>query len=304
MEFASPSFVEVAGRRLAYDEVRPAQPRGTIILLTGLGSKRQGWRNQLPVFGKEYRTLAVDFRDVGDSDRVDQPYTVADLADDVGGVVRALNIPRVHVIGISLGGFVAQNVALRHPDHVEKLILVSTSAGGATHVAPEASILALLTMRTGVGADERARSDYSRIMSPAYIGTHPEALDQVAEVALHRPFTPETYQRQLVAAIGQDVAAQVGNIVAPTLVIHGDADPLVPPQNGDYLARTIPGARHVVYHGVGHIPILECEEAFNRDVLAFLNEEDPLVAQADETPHQKRPTKLWHWGRGDKRDSR
>ena len=187
MEFASPSFVEVAGRRLAHDEVRPAQPRGTIFLLTGLGSKRQGWRNQLPVFGKEYRTLAVDFRDVGDSDRVDQPYTVADLADDVAGMARALQIPRVHVIGISLGGYVAQNVALRHPDQVEKAILVSTSAGGATHIMPEASVLALLTMQTGVGADERARSVYSRIMSPAYIGTHPEALDQVAEVALPSP---------------------------------------------------------------------------------------------------------------------
>jgi 3-oxoadipate enol-lactonase len=296
MEFAPPSFVEVAGRRLAYDEVRPAQPKGTIFLLTGLGSKRQGWRNQLPVFGKEYRTLALDFRDVGDSERVDQPYTVADLADDVAGVARALQIPRVHVIGISLGGFVAQNVALRHPDQVEKLILVSTSAGGATHVAAEASILALLTMQAAVGADARARSVYSRIMSPAYIGTHPEALDQVAAVATHHPFTPETYQRQLVAAIGQDVAAQVGNIVAPTLVIHGDADPLVPPQNGDYLARTIPGAKHIVYHGVGHIPIFECMEAFNRDVLAFLREEDPLVAQADDKPHEKRPTKLWHWG--------
>src|SRR6476660_2498317 len=68
MEFAPPSFVEVAGRRLAYDEVRPAQPKGTIFLLTGLVAKRQGWRNQLPVFGKEYRTLALDFRDVGDSD--------------------------------------------------------------------------------------------------------------------------------------------------------------------------------------------------------------------------------------------
>jgi 3-oxoadipate enol-lactonase len=295
MEFAPPSFVEVAGRRLAYDEISPARPKGTILLLTGLGSKRQGWRNQLPIFGEEYRTLAVDFRDVGDSDRVDQPYTLADLADDVAGVARALQIPRVHVIGISLGGYVALNVALRHPDQVAKLILVSTSAGGATHVMPEASILSVLTMQGVSGADARALFAYSRIMSPAYLGTHPDALDQIAEIALHRPFTPESYQRQLAAALSQDVSAQVGNIIAPTLVIHGDADPLVPPQNGDHLARSIPGARHFVYHGIGHVPIVECAEAFNRDVLAFLAEEDPLVAPADDTPHEKRPTKLWHW---------
>src|SRR5262249_284225 len=106
------------------------------------------------------------------------------------------------------------------------------------------------------------------------------------------------------AVLSGDVGAQVGNIIAPTLVIHGDADPLIPPQNGDFLARTIPGARHIVYHGIGHVPIRECEEVFNRDVLAFLTEEDPLVAQADETQHQKRPTKLWHWRRDDRRDSR
>jgi 3-oxoadipate enol-lactonase len=295
MEFAPPSFVEVAGRRLAYDEISPARPKETILLLTGLGSKRQGWRNQLPVFGEEFRTLALDFRDVGDSDRVDQPYTLAELADDVAGAARALQIPRVHVIGISLGGYVALNVALRHPDQVAKLILVSTSAGGATHVMPEASILSVLTMQGVSGADARARFAYSRIMSPAYLGTHPDALDQIAEIALHSPFTPESYQRQLAAALSQDVSAQVGNIIAPTLVIHGDADPLVPPQNGDHLARSIPGAKRIVYHGIGHVPIVECAEAFNHDVLAFLADEDPLVAPADETPHQKRPTKLWHW---------
>jgi pimeloyl-ACP methyl ester carboxylesterase len=295
--------VEVTGRRLAYDEVRPAQPKGTIFLLTGLGSKRQGWRNQLPVFGKAYRTLALDFRDVGDSDRVDQPYTLADLADDVAGVARALNISRVHVIGISLGGYVAQNVALRHPDQVEKLVLVSTSAGGATHIMPEASMLAVLGMEGVSGAEARARFAYSRIMSPAFLGTHPGVLDQIVEVAQYRAFTPDTYQRQLAAALSQDVAAQVGSIIAPTLVIHGDADPLVPPQNGEYLARSIPGARHIIYHGIGHVPILECAEAFNRDVLAFLNAEDPLLAPTGETPHQKRPTKLWHW-RDKKRETR
>lgn len=303
MEFAPPSFVEVAGRRLAYDEVRPSNPKGTIFLLTGLGSKRQGWRNQLPVFGKEYRTLALDFRDVGDSDRVEQPYTLADLADDIAGAARALQIPRVYVIGISLGGYVALNVALRHPDQVEKLVLVSTSAGGATHVMPEASILSVLTMQDVSGADARAHFAYSRIMSPAYLGTHPDALDQIAEIALHRPFTPESYQRQLAAALSQDVAAQVGNIITPTLVIHGDADPLIPPQNGEYLARSIPGAQHIVYHGIGHVPILECAEAFDRDVLGFLADEDPLVAPAGETPQQKRPTKLWHW-RDSKRETR
>ena len=114
------------------------------------------------------------------------------------------------------------------------------------------------------------------------------------------PFTPETYQRQSPPR-SQDVSAQVGNIIAPTLVIHGDADPLIRHRTA-YLAR-YPGAAYRLPRR-RHVPILECEEGLNRDTLAFLNEEDPLVAPVDETPHQKRPTKLWHWGRSDKRDSR
>jgi pimeloyl-ACP methyl ester carboxylesterase len=76
--------------------------------------------------------------------------------------------------------------------------------------------------------------------------------------------------RQLQAALGHDVAQQLDRIQAPTLVIHGDVDPLVPPGNGDYLAQHIKGAQHIVYHNVGHVPIIECPEQFNRDVLAFL----------------------------------
>ncbi len=136
MHFRRPSFVEVDGRKLAYNEVSPANPRGTILLLTGLGSKRYGWHYQLDEFGRTYRTIALDHRDISDSDPFEEAYTVADMADDAAAALRALGVERASVIGISLGGFVAQQFALRHPDQLEKLVLVSTSAGGATHVQP------------------------------------------------------------------------------------------------------------------------------------------------------------------------
>ncbi len=270
MQVPAPSFASVGGLRLAYDEASPEHPQGTVVLLTGLGSKRLGWADQLAVFGKTFRTIALDFRDTGDSDEVSDSYTIADLADDVAALLRELRIPRAHIVGISLGGFVAIEFALRHPDLVDKLVLTSTSAGGATHVSAKPEILALLAPQTEMEIGDRARANYSKIMAPAFVQAHPEALDQVAATARYRPMSAAAYGRQLQAALGHDASSRVASIQAPTLVIHGDFDPLVPVDNGRYLARVIPGARYIEYAGVGHIPIKECAEAYNRDVLAFL----------------------------------
>lgn len=277
MDVPAPKIALIAGgRRIAYDEARPGNPaneKGTILLLTGLGSKRLGWSRQLPVFGQTYRTIAIDHRDTGDSDEVSEEYTPADLADDAAALLRTLGVARAHVVGISLGGFTALQFALRHPDQLEKLVLVSTSAGGANHVQPAPEIAMLLAPAPGMEIGERAIRNYSHIMAAEFVAAHPEELQHIAEIARYHPMSAEGYGRQLRAALAHDVADSIHHITAPTLVIHGDADPLVPPPNGAHLAATIPGARHIIYPGAGHIPIIERAGDFNRDTLAFLEEE-------------------------------
>lgn len=270
MPVPAPSSVEIEGRKLAYDLVSPPEPRGTILLLTGLGSKRLGWARQLPVFGREYRTIALDHRGTGDSDPVDQPYSVRDMADDAAAVLDALGIARTHVVGISLGGGVALQFALAHPERLARLILISTTAGGPTHAPASQEILALLVPQPALEVGERARRNYARIMAPGYTERHPEELERIVETARYRPQTPQSYVLQLQAALTHDVGQQLGQIQAPTLVIHGDQDPLVVPANGQYLAQHIPHARLILYPNVGHIPIIEVAAQFNRDVLAFL----------------------------------
>jgi pimeloyl-ACP methyl ester carboxylesterase len=267
-----PSFVTVGDRKLAYNEVSPPAPKGTILLLTGLAAKRYGWYHQLDEFGRYYRTIALDHRDISDSDEVTEAYTIADLADDAAAAMKALGVRRTHVIGISLGGFVTLQFALRHPELVDKLVLVSTSAGGSTHVPPGPEMISMLTSRgeEEIEVGELTRRNYTLIMAPGYAASHPEELDRIVEVARYRPLTAAAYYRQLQAALTHDAAQQLDRIQASTLVIHGDVDPLVVPANGEYLARHIKGAKHIVYHNVGHIPIIERYEQFNRDVLAFL----------------------------------
>jgi pimeloyl-ACP methyl ester carboxylesterase len=273
MQVNEPSSIQIAGRKLAYDEVGPTNPaaaKGAILLLTGLGSKRLAWARQLEVFGREYRTIAMDYRDTGDSDEVAEPYSVADLADDAAALLRTLGIERTHVVGISLGGFTALQFALRHADLLDRLVLVSTSAGGRTHVQPTAEIVALLTPSPGVEVGERAIRTYSRIMAAEFVKAHPEELERIAETARYRPQSSGAYMRQLSATLAHDVVDSLHRITAPTLVIHGDLDPLVPPVNGAHLATHIVDARHIVYPGVVHIPIVERRDDFNRVVLAFL----------------------------------
>ena len=272
MHVKEPSFVTIHGRKLAYDEVSPSNPKGAILLLTGLGAKRLGWFKQIEVFGRSYRTIALDYSDVGDSDSATNPYMLSDLADDAAAVLTGLHIERAHIIGISMGGFVALLTAIHHPERVEKLVLVATSAGGSAHVPPSQEMMTMLAQpdpQLEIG--ERVRRTYARIAAPGYFESHPDDWDRIAENARYRPQSREAYFRQLQAAgATYDASGQLDQIQAPTLVVHGELDPLVVPKNGRYLAEHIKGAKLLLYPNTGHILIVERADEFNRDVLAFL----------------------------------
>jgi pimeloyl-ACP methyl ester carboxylesterase len=267
-----PKFVKINGRKLAYDEVSPPNPKGTILLLTGLGSKRLAWYNQLPEFGKYYRTLALDFRDVGDSDPSPAPsYTIADQAGDVAAFLAALGIERVFLVGISMGGFVSLELTLRYPHLVQKLVLVSTSGGGLTHVPASPRIWGIMLRRENIEVGALALKTYSQIMAPGYAAGHPQVMAKIAEIARYRPMSREIYARQFRSCLTHNAANRLDQIRVPALIIHGDKDPLVPIPNGRRLARKITGAKMIEYAGVGHIPIIEQADRFNQDVLKFVN---------------------------------
>jgi pimeloyl-ACP methyl ester carboxylesterase len=271
LAFAPAQFVQIGDRRLAYEEVSPPEPLGTVLLLCGIGAKRQGWYRQLPVLGRRFRCLALDYRDVGDSDSASGPYTIPDVAGDVLALCDELEIERASLVGISMGGFIALELALARPALVERLVLVVTSAGGPTHVSTSPDVMrALMPGDETLESGEGARRVCSLVAGPGFAEAHPEAIDEFVEIARRRPMHVDAYLRQLEACRAHDVSGRLGEIGAPTLVIHGDADPLVPLANGLILAEGIPGARLIVYPGVGHIPEVEVDEQFNADLIEFL----------------------------------
>jgi len=260
---------QVGSHTVFYDDCGAGHP---VLLISGLGSTRQGWWKQIEPLSVRYRVINMDNRDAGDSALGTGPYTIADMAEDAAGVIQNLRLGPTHVVGISMGGMITQELAVRHPELVDKLVLVSTTAGGPTAVNAKPEIAALL-MQVEEDIETRVRRTFTAIAGEGYMAAHPEDMEQIVKDAITKPMSLESYQRQLGACIGhfsKGVAERLGQIIAPTLVAHGDYDPLIPYPNGQYLAAHIQGARFSTYPGVGHLPPIEAPERFNREVIEFM----------------------------------
>jgi len=260
--------VRVGSHRVYYEEHGAGHP---LLLIPGLGNSRFNWWKQIEPLSGKYRVINMDNRDAGDSARSMGPYSIMEMADDAAGLIQGLNCGPMHVIGWSMGGFIALELTLKHSSLVEKLILVATSAGGATHVPPSPEIGALLTPTENENIEKRVRRIYPLITAPGYMQSHPQDLDLVVQYAKANLMTLACYQRQFSAVMTWGgVSKRLNQIIVPTLVVHGDTDPLVPYQNGQYLSSHIRGAKLLIYPYVGHLIPIEAPEPFNRDVMDFL----------------------------------
>lgn len=261
---------KVGSHTVHYDNYGAGHP---VLFLSGLGSTRLGWWKQIEAFSRKFRVINMDNRDAGESAPGTGSYTIADMAEDTAGVIQNLNIGRTYLVGISMGGMIALELVIRHPELVDKLVLVSTSAGGPTSVNPRPEIAALL-VNTEEDSETRYRRAYTAIAGEGYMAAHPQDLDQIVKNLTARPMSTEAYLRQLGACMGHyrlGVGNQLAQISVPVLMVHGTNDPLIPYPNGVYIAEHIKGARLSTYPGVGHLVPIEAPEQFNREVIEFLS---------------------------------
>jgi pimeloyl-ACP methyl ester carboxylesterase len=241
-----------------------------VVLVPGLGGDHFLWRHQIPALAARFDVLAVDNRGGGQSDMPDIPYSIPMLADDLAGALDALGIARAHVVGASMGGFVAQELALRHQDRLGRLVLCCTSPGGAGSVPIPAEAVAVLAQRTGDPRVDLARS-MEVMASEAYRAS--QASDVEAHIAwrVAHPQPLYAYNRQLAAAASHDAMDRLHLIRAATLVCHGTGDRIVPAANARILAERIPGARLELFEEGSHVFFWEAAERFNRLVVEFLS---------------------------------
>ena len=239
-----------------------------LLLLTGLGYAIWSWQRQLPAWSRRFRCIAVENRGSGRSPKPPGPYALEELADDAA---EALAGRQAHVAGFSMGGYLAQLVALRHPQLVERLVLVCTGTGGEGHVPTPAETRAVWEANADCTPPEFARATMPLSFAPGWTDAHPDEFERLLADRLEHPTPPECWRAQYDACLRfVEQVTPVEEIASPTLVVHGDADRIVPYENGVALARRIPGARFEPFPGAGHLLFLEEAPRFNAVVASFL----------------------------------
>ncbi len=241
-----------------------------VLLVMGLGMTATGWWRTVPVLAESFRVIAFDNRGVGRSARPPGPCSVAAMADDAAAVLDAAQVVRASVYGISLGGMVAQEVALRHPDRVGSLVLGATTPGGDGAVAADESTLEFFRRRAEMPAEEAVWASVPYNYAARTRQEHPERIGEDVVQRLRYPIERAPYEAQLEAALSHDALARLEAIEAPTLVVHGAEDRMVPPENAHILVRAIPGARLELWDDAAHLYFTDEPEA-DRSVARFLS---------------------------------
>jgi len=245
-----------------------------LVLIMGYGGNSGQWFRQIPGLSQEYRVIAFDNRGTGRSDKPDISYTMEMMAKDVAGLLEALGIVAAHVYGVSMGGMIAQHVALNYPEKVLGLVLGCTTCGSEQHsVVPDAEAMTLLfdmERMQRLTPEEMIKETIPFLCSQEFIDNNPDIIKQFTEKSMEYVTPLQSYTRQAEAIMGHDTYDRLPDIKVPTLVITGDADRIVPAENSKIIVSRIPGAELVVLEGMGHGFFIEAVEQANTAIMDFL----------------------------------
>jgi pimeloyl-ACP methyl ester carboxylesterase len=258
------------GQELFYEAHGEGPP---LVLVMGIGYESSLWKlAQVPALAKKFRVIIFDNRDVGRSSKARGPYSIADMADDLVGLLDTLDIPRAHILGLSMGGMIAQQVAIRHPTRVDRLVLAGCGAAPARTGFDPIRAWAWLK-RNDPSGETFACEQFTWLFSTAFRRNRQAVDSTIAMLSSNpNPVTADAYQRQADAYLAYDALDQLGGIRAPTQMIVGEQDLLTPPWVCEEVTRMIRGARFEVIEGDGasHLVAIERPDDFNSLVVRFL----------------------------------
>jgi pimeloyl-ACP methyl ester carboxylesterase len=264
------------GARLYYEVHGAGEP---VLLITGLGMNAYGWERTIPWLAERHLVVALDNRGTGRSDVPPGPYTVRQMAGDAAAVLEAAGQPSAHVVAASLGGMIAQRLALDHRDRVRSLVLLCTMPGGQQAVVASEEVRAAL-VQGGPDAATVYRRNAWFLYGEETRTMHPERIEEDIVSRARIPTRPAGYLAQLQAAMTHDAWDELPSLDVPTLVVHGDADLLVPTANASLLAARIPGAELRLIPGAGHMLQADANDAVRAAVLDFLARVSPRTRRS------------------------
>jgi pimeloyl-ACP methyl ester carboxylesterase len=240
-----------------------------VLLIAGQGMALDGWWSTIPILARSFRVIAFDNRDTGRSSRVTLPYAMAQLAEDAVAVLDAAGEQRAHVYGVSLGGMVAQELALHHPDRVDALVLGATSPGGSHAVLPGPLSMTFFARAGLMGSEEAEWAAVPYTYAEATRRLHADRIAENIKRRLSTSPSTMTYLHQAAAVATHSTFERLDQIAAPTLVMHGEQDLAMPPQNARLLADRIPGAELRLHPQAGHLYFIDDPQA-DREIARFL----------------------------------
>jgi 3-oxoadipate enol-lactonase len=253
--------------------------RPWLVLIQGMGFDRSGWDPVLSALRRRFRLVLVDNRGTGRSDRPDGSFAVADMVGDVVAVLDAAGIGRAHVLGASLGGMVAQELAITWPERVGRLVLACTTPGWPAGYPMPAASLRLIMATRGMPLEAARRRHTEHALSVKAVQQNPALVGRLMEVQGVRPVGQEVLSAQAIAGARYAGRLRQGRIGARTLVVHGSADTVVDPRNAKLLVGCIPAARLVTFPGLGHLLFWEDPVGFAAVVASFLLDADDTGPQ-------------------------
>lgn len=245
-----------------------------LVLISGLGYDHWQWHRMVPGLSDHFQVIVFDNRGAGESDKPAGPYTAQMLADDTGALLETLGHAQAFVMGHSMGGFIAQALALNKPEIVRKLILASTNFGGPRHIAVTQEALAVLT-DTQSDPIERLRKGIGISTAPGWAESHADFVQTWLDYRAQHPIDPTGYNAQM--GIGMALMAEAAcfesklkEVEAPTLILFGAHDKVVPPGNADLLAKEIPNSTTHILPNAGHLFPFEAPDEANEVIVKFL----------------------------------
>lgn len=241
-----------------------------LLLVSGLGGGTWSWYGQVPFFQRFYRTISYDNRGAGRSDIPQGPYSIRQFAEDSLCLLDCLRVEEVFVVGLSMGGMIAQEMALLAPHRVKALALGCTHFGGELRIPPDPHAIQTLMNNDGLTYEQIIDKNLPLFFSAEFMKSRPEVIDAYRQVQLSAPEQPiQAFQAQLKAIQSHDCSERISGVQAPALLMTGSQDILVPRENTYLMAEKLPHAEVVVIPGAGHALHVECRDELNEIIHHF-----------------------------------
>ncbi len=246
-----------------------------LVLIQGLGGTIQSWEKQIGYFAQNFKVITIDNRGAGLSDKPDSEYSIELFANDVKSVIDQLDITNINLLGLSMGGFIAQRFYKLYPDLVKTLILGCTGMGlndPNHHMFSNELHQIMNCERNDKNHSFLIEEMHKHFFHPGFIKKNTDYMKTLHYYIKTYPQPYHSYKRQLMACYSEkDLSQYLPQIKVPTLIIHGQDDKVVPIQNAYFLANNIPNAKLSVIPEAGHMFFIEKNNEFNSEVMQFLN---------------------------------